>query len=410
MAVTHSWCGGERGAWGILVHGGAGDVPAARREAHAAGCREAARRGAEILAAGGSSIDAAQAAVEILEDDPRFNAGTGASLDESGELRLDAAIMDGSSLALGAVCSLPAFRHPIAVAREVLRDGRHVLYAAEGAALFAERRGLVRADPASMITKAALARLEATRLGQSGNWAGGTVGAVARDASGHVAAATSTGGLVGKHAGRVGDSPIPGAGTYADDLAGAASGTGEGEGYLRTGVCLRACLWLQEGREPLDTAEEAIRMLRARVGSSGGIILAAPDGRLALARSTATMGWGACWASLSNLTSGVLPRHREIDEEGGSGGRLWIQRDVASVVPEDLGAEGQPQAGLGPRRRAPLERLKEQGALAFRDPWPLILDREQELFPLPGRGEAHGRVDRREPQRVVDDVLDGLRE
>jgi beta-aspartyl-peptidase (threonine type) len=304
MSVRSSLGFGEVGAWSILVHGGAGDVPPERREAHAEGCREAARRGAEILAAGGAALDAVQAAVEALEDDPRYNAGTGASLDELGELRLDAALMDGSSLAAGAVCSLPPFLHPIAVAREALRDGRHVLYAAEGAALFAERRGLLRADPAAMITEVARARLDATRRGQDGNWAGGTVGAVARDARGHLAAATSTGGLVGKRSGRVGDSPIPGAGTYADDLAGAASGTGEGEGYLRTGICLRACLWMQDGKAPLAAAEDAIRLLLGRVGAHGGVILVAPDGRLGLARSTATMSWGACWSSLANLSAG----------------------------------------------------------------------------------------------------------
>lgn len=300
-----SWSGGEEGAWGVLVHGGAGDIDPSRRAAHTEGCRQAAEVAARILAAGGSAVDAVQAAVEYLENDPRYNAGTGASLDEAGELRLDAAIMDGSSLAAGAVCSLPAFRNPIAIAREVMRDGHHVLYAAEGAAQFAESRGLTRADPASMITESARQRLEAARRGAGGNWAGGTVGAVARDAAGHLAAATSTGGLVGKRRGRVGDSPILGAGTYADDHAGAASGTGEGEGYLRTGICLRACLRLQEGREPLYAVEQAVDYLTERVGASGGLLLIAPGGRMSLARSTATMSWGACWSSLANLTAGI---------------------------------------------------------------------------------------------------------
>jgi beta-aspartyl-peptidase (threonine type) len=304
MSVRFSWCGGEVRAWSILVHGGAGDIPEERRAAHAEGCREAARLGAEILASGGSALDAVQTAVTFLEDDPRYNAGTGASLDELGELSLDAAIMDGATLAVGGVCALPPFRNPIAIAREVLRDGHHVLYAGEGAARFAEQRGFSRADPASMITAAARARLEETRRGQDGNWAGGTVGAVARDAAGHLAAATSTGGIVGKRAGRVGDTPIPGAGTYADDLAAATSGTGQGEGYLRTGIGLRACLWVQEGKEPQEAAEAAIRLLNDRAKASGGILLVAPDGRLALARSTTTMSWGACWASLDYLTAG----------------------------------------------------------------------------------------------------------
>jgi beta-aspartyl-peptidase (threonine type) len=303
MTVRATWQGGGEG-WSILVHGGAGFIPPERREAHAEGCRLAARAGALVLAAGGSALDAAQAAVELLEDDPRYNAGTGGSLDEHGELRLDASLMDGATLAAGAVCALPPFFHPIAVARAALRDGRHVLYAAEGAACFARLAGFEPAPPDRMITDAARARLKATRQGQDGNWAGGTVGAVARDLAGHVAAATSTGGTVGKRHGRVGDSPILGAGTYADDLAGAASGTGEGEGYLRLAACLRACLALQQGREPLDAAVETIRMLRERVNASGGIILVAPDGRLALARSTEVMSWGACWGSLDRLTGG----------------------------------------------------------------------------------------------------------
>lgn len=137
----------------VLVHGGAGDVPEASRAAHAEGCRVAAARGLARLLETGSALEAAMRAVEVLEDDPRYNAGTGACLDERGELALDAAIMEGTSLRAGAVCAMPAFVHPIQVARAVLEDGRHVLYAGEGAARFAEERGFARAEPASMITR-----------------------------------------------------------------------------------------------------------------------------------------------------------------------------------------------------------------------------------------------------------------
>ncbi|HEU4405178.1 MAG TPA: isoaspartyl peptidase/L-asparaginase [Polyangiaceae bacterium] len=291
-----SWVGGRRGAaWGLLVHGGAGDVPPEKRAAHAEGCRLALERAAALLAAGGAALDAVQAAVVALEDDPRFNAGTGASLNEDGELRLDAALMAGERLALGAVCDLPPFRNPIAVARAVLDDGRHVLYAGDGAARFARAKGLAPADPASMITAIARERLEAQRRGGSAAWAGGTVGAVAFDAAGHVAAATSTGGLIGKARGRVGDSPVPGAGTYADDANGAASGTGEGEGYLRYGLALRACLRLGAGARPDDALAESLSAMRARVGASGGVIAATPSGELAWARTTPTMSWAAVW-------------------------------------------------------------------------------------------------------------------
>jgi beta-aspartyl-peptidase (threonine type) len=302
-AVRGAWQGGG-GDWSLLIHGGAGDVAPERLPSHEEGCRLAAEAGAAILAAGGSALDAVQRAVEALEDDPRFNAGTGASLDEAGELRLDAALMDGATLAAGAVCSLPAFRHPIAVARAVLADGRHVLYAAEGAALFAEEKGLVRADPATMITPAALARLAQTRQGATGNWAGGTVGAVARDRHGHLAAATSTGGLVGKARGRVGDSPIVGAGTYADDRSGAVSGTGEGEGYLRTCAALRTALWLEEGLAPDEATSRAVTMLLDRVGAHGGLICVDPRGRLGLARSTGTMTWAAAWSDRDGILTG----------------------------------------------------------------------------------------------------------
>jgi beta-aspartyl-peptidase (threonine type) len=302
-AVRGSWQGGG-GEWSILVHGGAGDVPADRLASHEEGCRLAVEAAVAILAAGGPALDAAQRAVETLEDDPRFNAGTGASLDERGELRLDAAIMDGSSLAAGAVCSLPAFRHPIAVARAVLADGKHVLYAAEGAALFAEQRGFSRADPGSMISPAALARLAETRAGATGNWAGGTVGAVVRDRLGHLAAATSTGGLVGKRQGRVGDSPIVGAGTYADDRSGAVSGTGEGEGYLRTCAALRTALWLEEGLAPDAATSRAVTLLLERVNARGGLICVDPRGRLGLARSTGTMSWAAAWSDRDGILTG----------------------------------------------------------------------------------------------------------
>lgn len=302
---VRGYFGCDGGRYALLVHGGAGDVPEARRRAHEDGCRRAVEAAAPILAAGGSALDAVQRAVEALEDDPTFNAGTGASLDELGELRLDASIMEGSALRAGAVCSLPAFEHPIAIARAVLVDGRHVLYAADGAARFALSQGFVAADPEKMITQAARERLEATRQGASGAWAGGTVGAVARDLAGHVAAATSTGGIVGKRAGRVGDSPVLGAGNYADDGAGAVSGTGEGEGYLRAAIGARICGWLERGEAVGDVAQRAIAFLRERVGASGGVIIVDRSGRIALARSTETMSWAATFEGAATIISGI---------------------------------------------------------------------------------------------------------
>lgn len=295
-ALTARWSGGSS-SWGLLVHGGAGSVPADRRAAHADGCRRAAAVGADVLRSGGSSLDAVQRAVEALEDDPSFNAGTGACLATDGELYLDAALMRGSDLAAGAVCALPAFRHPIAVARAALDDGAHVLYAAEGAASFAERRGFTRAPPGSMVTEAARAHLaRALAEGRAASWAGNTVGAVARDAAGSVAAATSTGGTTAKLPGRVGDSPILGAGTLADDRTGAFSATGPGEGILRVRLASACAAALAAGSALERCLADGLEELSERVGTIGGIIGCTPAGALAFARSTETMSWAAVWA------------------------------------------------------------------------------------------------------------------
>jgi beta-aspartyl-peptidase (threonine type) len=299
--VTASWGAGPA-TWSILVHGGAGDVAAERLPTCIAGCERAAAAGAAVLAAGGSALDAVQRAVEVLENDPSFNAGTGACLNEDGAIELDASIMDGATLRAGAVCALPPFANPVAIARRVMDASRHVLLAGDGAVRFAEAQGFVRADPASMITELARTRLAAAR--SKPERSGGTVGAVARDASGHVAAATSTGGTVNKLVGRVGDSPIVGAGTYADDGSAACSTTGDGEAMIR--VCLAKTL--TDGAlasTPETTARAGLaRMFERTEGSTGGAILAGRDGSLGLARTTRTMSWAAERAN-SARTSGA---------------------------------------------------------------------------------------------------------
>lgn len=291
-AVTASWAHGPC-TWSILVHGGAGDVAAERVPLHVAGCERAAAAGAAVLQAGGSALDAVQRAVEVLEDDPCFNAGTGACLNADGAIELDASIMDGSTLRAGGVCALAPFKNPIAIARRVMDASRHVLLAGEGAARFAQEQGFARADPSSMITDLARARLAAAQAKRATEgWAGGTVGAVARDAGGRVAAATSTGGMVNKLAGRVGDSPIVGAGTYADDATAACSTTGHGEAMIR--VCLAKTAsdaTRTAGAE--HAARASLAMMHARTGGTGGAILAARDGSLGLARTTRTMSWAA---------------------------------------------------------------------------------------------------------------------
>ncbi|HEY3592975.1 MAG TPA: isoaspartyl peptidase/L-asparaginase [Polyangiaceae bacterium] len=305
--------------WSILVHGGAGRIDA--KKGHIEGCRDAASEGARVLAAGGSSLDAVQAAVRVLEDNPLFNAGTGACLDEDGGVELDAAIMDGASLRAGAVCALPPFRHPIDIARAVLEDGRHVLYAADGAARFATNAGFEALGAEAMITDRARTDWREWKRTHgassppvetvdgdgpaSGSAPGvGTVGAVARDVRAIVAAATSTGGILGKRRGRVGDSPIVGAGTFADE-AGAASATGQGEGILRTTLGRVAVDAMRAGRPPEGAAYDAIERLVSRVAGEGGIILVDQSGRLGWARSTPAMSWAAAWDGLHAPEGGI---------------------------------------------------------------------------------------------------------
>lgn len=275
----------------VAVHGGAGDVPAARRERHAAGCRAAAEVGARTLAGGGSSLEAVVAAVAALEDDPLFNAGLGASLDADGGLSFDAAVMEGAGRRVGGVCALPSFRHPVRVALSVLEDGRHALMAGEGAAAFARSAGHAPVDPDAMITDAARARLQAFREGRAGGtWAGDTVGAVALDGRGVLAAATSTGGLVGKRPGRVGDSPIPGAGLWAEDGVGGCSTTGGGEEILRGMLALRAVDLLRAGVPAPEAAWAAVAAFgRAPIGGAGGLVLVDAKGRVGFAWNTRTM-------------------------------------------------------------------------------------------------------------------------
>lgn len=285
------------------MHGGAGNLSSGALAEPIRGCRAAVAAAAAILGGGGGALNAAQRAVEVLEDDPCFNAGTGASLNEDATIELDAAIMEGTLLRAGAVCALPPFEHPIAVARAVLDEGVHVLYAGAGASRFAVLRGFSPAREEDMITEGARERLRRVRAGSSPE-RGGTVGAVARDANGTVVAATSTGGLVNKAAGRVGDSPILGAGTYADDEAGACSNTGDGEAFMRMCLAKTAIEWLRGGMHPEDAARAAVRFVLVRANGTGGTILIDRSGRLGWARSTKTMPWSAASEGWSEILAG----------------------------------------------------------------------------------------------------------
>jgi beta-aspartyl-peptidase (threonine type) len=290
--------------WGVLVHGGAGHVPIDRRPRHVEGCARAAKIGAEVIARGGSSLDAVEAAVRALEDDPSFNAGTGACLNAEGQVEHDASIMSGDDLRAGAVCALASFKNPIAIARAALEDGRHVLYAAHGARAFALAHGFEEVDPTSLVTEAARAAWDAARKSDdAAGWAGGTVGAVARDVRGHLAAATSTGGTMNKRAGRVGDSPLVGAGCFADDEAGAVSTTGHGEGMMRLVIAKSIADDVRRGASPSEAVGAALAILERRVGAHGGAIAVSPRGDFGLGRTTATMSWA--WSGEHGEKSGI---------------------------------------------------------------------------------------------------------
>ncbi len=257
----------------IVVHGGAGSWPRDAHDAARAGMQAAIAAGHAILAAGGDAMAAVEAAVVVLEDDPIFNAGRGAALDERGRVVLDAAIMRGHDRAAGSVAGLRGIRNPVRAARAVLDGGRHLMLVGEPATMFARDAGLDTAPEAWFRTEA---RERAFEAGDSSR--GGTVGAVARDAHGGLAAATSTGGSARKHPGRVGDSPLVAAGTWADDATAAVSCTGDGEAIIRTALAHEVDALMRHARLPLaEACEVALAGLALRPGTGGLIAVCADD-------------------------------------------------------------------------------------------------------------------------------------
>ena len=275
----------------LIVHGGAGDWSSEDGDGAAlvAACVAAARAGFEILRAGGSALDAATAAVVVLEDDPRFNAGTGSALTVDGEVECDASVMCGDGRA-GAVGALRDVRNPIRLARLVMEKTPHVLLVGAGAGAFAVECGLTPLPPGALATERMRGKWRAAvaRAAGAPSRSGGTVGCVARDATGRVAAATSTGGMMLKRRGRVGDSAVIGAGTYADDGAGAVSCTGHGEAFIKAAAAKQAVEALRAGRSPAEAAREVLPAVR-RHGGSGGLICVGADGRVGFAFDTPRM-------------------------------------------------------------------------------------------------------------------------
>ncbi len=288
----------------IAIHGGAGVIDPAimtpeRAASYRAGLAAALDAGYAILERGGSSVEAVTAAVRTMEDDPQFNAGRGAVLNHEGDAELDAAIMDGHGPRAGAVAGVRHVKNPVELARLVMEKSPHVLLVAEGAEEFALEQGMVLAPRDYFRTEARIRELEEARhqAGQvkaAASGASGTVGAVALDGAGHLAAATSTGGLTNKHRGRVGDSPIVGAGTYADDGSCAVSGTGQGEFFIRQVVAFDICALVQYRHLTLAQAlHEVIHEKLQRTGGSGGAIAVDPAGNFAMDFNSVGMFRGA---------------------------------------------------------------------------------------------------------------------
>lgn len=280
----------------IAIHGGAGTLsrahisPEQERACHA-GLQAALRAGQAVLEQGGTALDAVCAAVQSLEDCPLFNAGHGAVFTAAGTHELDAAVMDGATLAAGAVAGVARLRNPVLAARAVMQDGQHVLMTGEGAERLALTAGLAGVTPDYFSTDArrtqlhdAQARAAGAVLDHDGAAASklGTVGAVALDASGHLAAATSTGGLTNKRPGRVGDSPLIGAGTYADDPTAAISCTGHGESFIRVAAAHDVCARMAYGGQSLQVATDAVVARIGEVGGSGGLIAVDRDGNVCM--------------------------------------------------------------------------------------------------------------------------------
>lgn len=303
--------------WALVAHGGAGVITRAeltpeQEAAYRVAMAAAAEAGAAVLRAGGSALDAIEATIHLLEDDPLFNAGRGAACTAEGRAELDASIMDGATLAAGAVAGMTTTRHPISAARAVIEGSDHVFLGGEGADAFARRQGLEQVDPSYFFTEQRWRSLERAlgRLGlpvpprppgapseAAGHAAlvhdegkHGTVGVVALDSHGNVGAGTSTGGTTAKRWGRVGDSPIIGAGAYASNRACAVSCTGAGEYFIRLAAAHEVCALVEHTRMPLQAAvDRVVQEDLTRLGGEGGAIAVAPNGQMAWSFNTAGM-------------------------------------------------------------------------------------------------------------------------
>jgi beta-aspartyl-peptidase (threonine type) len=293
----------------IIVHGGAWAIPDRMVEAHMEGCVAAAEEGGRVLAGGGSALDAVEAAVRVMEQDATFDAGRGSFLNREGAVEMDAVIMDGARLKAGSVAAVRNILHPVTLARMVMERTDHVLLVGEGANLFATEVGIDITPEEELLVGRELERWRKLRKDPrfrakvifeppttKPTWdvPGDTVGAVAMDAGGNTAAATSTGGTPKKRMGRVGDSPLVGAGAYADNAVGAISATGWGEPIILACLSRRVLEFIERGMGPARASEAALEEMLERFEGRGGVILITPDGSITASFNTPRMAY-AMW-------------------------------------------------------------------------------------------------------------------
>ncbi|XP_035315917.1 isoaspartyl peptidase/L-asparaginase isoform X1 [Cricetulus griseus] len=283
----------------VVVHGGgASNISADRKERVREVMAKAATEGYNILKAGGSAVDAVEGAVVILENDPEFNAGCGSVLNEKGDIEMDASIMDGKDLSSGAVSAVRCIENPVKLARLVMEKTPHCFLTAHGAEKFAADVGMPQIPVEKLITERSKKHLEKEKLDKGGQKPDcpknmGTVGAVALDCKGNLAYATSTGGIVNKMVGRVGDSPCIGAGGYADNDLGAVSTTGHGESILKVNLARLALFHVEQGKTVDEAAELALNYMKSKLKGLGGLILVNKTGDWVAKWTSTSMPWAA---------------------------------------------------------------------------------------------------------------------
>lgn len=273
----------------IVVHGGAGSWAVKKDflDLAVGDCRRAAKTGQALLLSGSSALDAVEAAVRVLEDSPYLDAARGSYLNKAGQIEMDALIMDGATLQMGAIASVQRVLHPISLARRLMVESEHNMLVGAGAELFADTINFPRCSFEDLLApdiemQSAVGAAESQEPYRIGD----TVGAVALDSEGNVASATSTGGTRGKDPGRVGDSPLVGCGGYADNWSAAVSATGEGEALMRVVISKRTCDFVADGLSAQKACEAAIQLLRERTQGHGGLIAVNARGQVGIAFNT----------------------------------------------------------------------------------------------------------------------------